>query len=265
MRRVVVIGIGTGNPQHMTVQAIEALNRLDAVFIPRKGESKADLAELRREICRRFISNPATRLVEFDLPARDPREPAYGKRVTNWHGGIADIYCNLLSNEDDNTTIGLLVWGDPSLYDSTLRILDNAAAKSDFAFEIKVIPGITSVQALAASHAIPLNDIGAPFVVTTGRRLREDGFPIGVDTALVMLDGECSFTRLKDATHYDIWWGAYLGMENEITLAGPLDRMANSIVTTRQQARARHGWIMDIYLLRRHSAPRVLSDAQRTP
>jgi precorrin-6A synthase len=252
MRRVIVIGIGTGNPKHLTMQAIGALNGLDAVFIPRKGESKADLAELRREICRRFLTNPATRLVEFDLPVRNPREPAYGKRVTDWHDAIADLYCDLIAAEADDATIGLLVWGDPSLYDSTLRILERVGAKAGFPFAIDVIPGITSLQALAASHAIPLNDIGAPFMVTTGRRLREEGFPTGTDTALVMLDGECSFTALADAARYTIWWGAYLGMENEITVSGPLDCTAEKIVRTRETARARHGWIMDIYLLRRN-------------
>ncbi len=45
MLKLLVIGIGAGNPEHMTVQAIGALNRADVVFLPRKGESKADLAE----------------------------------------------------------------------------------------------------------------------------------------------------------------------------------------------------------------------------
>ena len=55
-----------------------------------------------------------------------------------------------------------LVWGDPSLYDSTLRIVDQVAAMKTVAFELDVIPGITSVQALAARHKIALNRIGGP-------------------------------------------------------------------------------------------------------
>ena len=113
-----------------------------------------------------------------------------------------------------------------------------------------VIPGITSLQALTASHAIPINDIGAPFIVTTGRRLRDEGWPAGVDTIAVMLDGECSF-RSIDAKGVTIWWGAYVGMAEEIILSGPLSEMSDRIVATRAKARADHGWIMDIYILRR--------------
>lgn len=76
MRTLLVIGIGSGNPEHMTIQAINALNRADIVLIPRKGPSKVDLADLRREICQRFLSNPATRLIQFDLPVRNAADPS---------------------------------------------------------------------------------------------------------------------------------------------------------------------------------------------
>lgn len=251
MRRIVVIGIGTGNPEHMTIQAINALNRLDVVLIPRKGEAKADLAELRRDICKLSLSNAQTRIVEFDLPVRDADAPAYEAGVADWHDAIAGIYRDLFAAEPNDAAIGLLVWGDPSLYDSTLRILERVAERAEFAFETEIIPGITSVQALAASHAIALNTVGNPFTVTTGRRLRE-GFPEGTDTALVMLDGACSFEALNGAD-YDIHWGAYLGMKDEIVVSGPLHEVGETIRETRAAARTRHGWIMDVYLLRRKS------------
>ena len=99
-------------------------------------------------------------------------------------------------------------------------------------------------------HGIALNGIGAPFTVTTGRRLRDEGFPPGVDTCVVMLDGECSFRSL-DPTGLTIHWAAYAGMAEQITEAGPLAEAGPRIVAARAKARAAHGWIMDIYLLRR--------------
>ncbi|MFN3607320.1 MAG: SAM-dependent methyltransferase, partial [Cypionkella sp.] len=134
----------------------------------------------------------------------------------------------------------------PALYDSTLRI----AARLSPAPDIRVIPAVTSITAMTAAHAIALNDIGAPFTVTTGRQLRETGFPSGVDTAVVMLDGTCSFTALPPEG-ITIYWTAYAGMENEISIAGPLATAAPQIIAARESARAQHGWIMDIYLLRR--------------
>jgi precorrin-6A synthase len=65
-----------------------------------------------------------------------------------------------------------------------------------------------------------------------------------------MLDGECSFQSL-DPTGISIWWGGYVGMKEEITLAGDLAEVGPQIVTLRAEARAAHGWIMDIYLMRR--------------
>src|ERR1700754_2704637 len=50
MRKLLVIGIGAGNPEHLTVQAVDGLNRADVLFIPDKGATKNDLAELRRHI-----------------------------------------------------------------------------------------------------------------------------------------------------------------------------------------------------------------------
>lgn len=238
-----LIGIGTGNPDHLTLQAIKAINAADTILIPRKGEGKADLAELRLAICRDVLTNPATKIVEFDLPVRDEAILDYKARVEDWHDRIAGIWKAAIGQA---TKVALLVWGDPSLYDSTLRIAARLAPPE----RIQVVPGITSVHALTAAHGMTLNEIGAPFVVTTGRRLRDEGFPEGVDTAVIMLDGECSFQALAPA-NLSIWWGAYVGMAEEITLAGPLAETAQKIIETRAAARAAHGWIMDIYILRR--------------
>ena len=249
MIELLLIGIGTGNPDHLTLQAIKALNTADIVLIPRKGESKADLADLRRAICAEVLTNPATRVAEFDLPVRDSANPDYQAGVDDWHDAIARVWTDtILAEIGPHGRVALLVWGDPSLYDSTLRIAGRIAG--DLAVSVRVVPGITSLQALTAAHAIPINEIGAPFVVTTGRRLRDEGWPDGVDTIAVMLDGECSF-RTVPPEGVRIWWGAYVGMADEITLSGPLVEVAPRIIAARAEARARHGWIMDIYILRR--------------
>lgn len=242
-----LIGIGSGNPDHLTLQAIRALNACDLILIPRKGAGKADLADLRRRICADVLSQPVT-LAEFDLPGRDPATPGYLDRVNGWHDAIAARWAATLALHPAAQKVALLVWGDPSLYDSTLRI----AARLHPAPQITVIPGITALQALTAAHAIPINDLAAPVLLTTGRQLRDHGWPDGVDTLAVMLDGECSFQTLTlPAQAIQIWWGAYVGMPEQILLSGPLSDLAPTIVQTRATARAAHGWIMDIYILRR--------------
>lgn len=243
-----LIGIGTGNPDHLTRAAERAMNAADLILLPRKSAAKADLLDLRRMICARVLTRPV-RVAEFDLPARDADSP-YLDAVDRWHAAIADAWADAIATHLPlGGRVALLVWGDPSLYDSSLRIAERLRGRG-MAIGLRVEPGITSLQALTAAHAIPLNTLGAAVTITTGRRLRDHGWPDGADTLAVMLDGGCAFATLPPAG-IAIWWGAYLGMPQQALLAGPLAGTGAAIVARRAALRATHGWIMDIYLLRR--------------
>jgi precorrin-6A synthase len=252
MRDILIIGIGAGNPDHMTLEGIEALNRADVLFIPDKGAEKAGLRALREAICARFIRRRDYRTVPVAIPRRAEAGSDYRGAVDDWHADIAARYRALFETElKEGQTGALLVWGDPALYDSTLRIMERVAA-SGLALDWRVYPGISSVQVLAARHRIALNTIGAPVLITTGRRLAA-GFPADQDSVVVMLDGGEAFARI-DPEGLDIFWGAYLGTRDEILRAGPLSEIRAEIAAVRAQARTRHGWIMDTYLLRRRPA-----------
>ncbi|WP_299153335.1 precorrin-6A synthase (deacetylating) [uncultured Tateyamaria sp.] len=242
MIELFLIGIGTGNPDHLTGEARHAIAQADLFLVPNKGAGKSDLADLRTQIID-TVRGDAT-VAMFDMPVRDESKP-YLARVDAWHDEIAVIWADTIAQHPNARRIALLVWGDPSLYDSTLRI----AARLDPAPRITVIAGITSIQALTAAHAIPLNTLNGPVTISTGRQLRDHGWPDGCETLVVMLDGACAFQDLEGA--YDIWWGAYLGMEEQVLAAGRLPDITEQIIAKRAAARAAHGWIMDTYLLRR--------------
>lgn len=244
MHELHLIGIGTGNVDHVTFQGAQAIRDADLILIPRKGENKSDLAGIREEIIAKVTDVPP-RIVYFDIPKRRA-DDGYLRGVDDWHDAIALRWQQAMGEEPDAKRVALLIWGDPSLYDSSLRIASRLRPQP----EIKVVPGITALQALTAAHAIPINDIGAPYVVTTGRRIRDEGWPEMVSKVAVMLDGECSFQSLQ-MEDYQIWWGAYVGMPEQILVSGPLQEVAAEILETRTQARADHGWIMDIYLLQK--------------
>lgn len=252
MRRVLLIGIGAGDPEHLTVQAIKALNAVDVFFIVDKGDDKQDLVRLRKEICARYVENGSYRLVEVRDPERDRSASAYRAAVEDWRRRRADIYERLIQDELGEEGRGaFLVWGDPSLYDSTLAIVDEILARGNVAFELEVVPGISSIQALAAKHGVTLTRVGRPVQITTGRLLSA-GFPAEADDVVVMLDADCSFRQLADDEgEFDIYWGAYVGTEQELLVAGELSTVADEIERIRSEARARNGWIMDSYLLRR--------------
>ncbi|SPJ30155.1 precorrin-6A synthase (deacetylating) [Falsiruegeria mediterranea] len=239
-----LIGIGTGNPDHVTFQGAQAIREADLILIPRKGENKADLAGLREQIIAQVTETPPE-TAYFDIPKRRA-EDGYLRGVDEWHDAIALRWQDTIASHPQAKQVALLIWGDPSLYDSSLRIASRLTPYPT----TRVIPGITALQALTAAHAIPINDIGAPYVVTTGRRIRDDGWPEGTGKVAVMLDGECSFQSLEMSNFY-IWWGAYVGMKEQVLVSGPLDKVAAKILETRAKARADHGWIMDIYLLQK--------------
>jgi precorrin-6A synthase len=250
MRKVFVIGIGAGNPDYITVQAINALNEVDVFFVMEKGPDKEELVRLRREICERYIKDKSYRTIETPDPPRDRQAAAYEPAVRAWHERRAGLYERLIGEELGEDECGaFLVWGDPSLYDSTLRIIDRIIARGTVAFEYEVIPGISAIQALAARHRIALNRIGRSIHITTGRKIAE-GLPNNIDDVIVMLDADCSFKSIG-GSEIDIYWGAYIGTEDEILVAGNLKELTQDIERMRADAKARKGWIMDTYLLRR--------------
>jgi precorrin-6A synthase len=244
VRRVLVIGIGAGDPGDLTQRAVRALNQADVFFVMDKGSDGADLLALRREVCERYIDDPGYRTVAADDPPRGPD-------VALWHRQRADLYERLLRDELADGEVGaFLVWGDPAFYDSTLRILDQVAARNSVPFTVEVVPGISAPQSLAARFAVPLHGVGRPVHITTGRMLAARGWPAGADDVVVMLDGRCAFTAV-DPDGVTIYWGAYLGTPAEILLSGPLAEVGPRIVEARAAARARKGWMFDIYLLHR--------------
>jgi precorrin-6A synthase len=262
MRKISVVGIGPGDIEQITVQAIRVLNTVDVVFMADKGEGRADLTDLRREICERYITGRDYRIVTAADPPRD-REAgrnwetgrnraagAYRAAVADWRSQRAGQYADLIDSELGPDGHGaFLAWGDPAIYDSTLHVLDEVRAGGQVAFEVQVIPGISSIQTLAARHRVSLTRTGRPVHLTTGRLLA-GGFPGNADDVVVMLDAGCAFTAL-DEPDLDIYWGAYVGSPAEILVAGKAAEVGPVIAAARDAARRQHGWIMDSYLLRR--------------
>ncbi|HEY2237879.1 MAG TPA: precorrin-6A synthase (deacetylating) [Streptosporangiaceae bacterium] len=252
MTKISVIGVGAGDPRQVTMQAVDALNQADVFFILDKGQAKRQLLDVRRDILDRYVRDHPYRTVAIADPERDRTAAGgYPEAVADWRRRRADAYAEAITRElADGATGAFLVWGDPALFDSTLPILADLAARG-LPLDLEVIPGISSVSALAARHHIGLNRVGAPVTITTGRRLAGQ-WPPGADDVVVMLDSRDAYQRLSNE-NIEIFWGAYLGTPDEILISGPLSEVADQIAATRSEARQRKGWIMDTYLLRRPS------------
>lgn len=254
MKTLLIIGIGAGDPDYLTVQAIKALNRTDVFFLMDKGSAKDSLIGLRKTICERFIQGRDYRFVSADCPERLRDVADYRGSVVDLNQDKQQLFEGMIREQMADGECGaFLVWGDPALYDSTLRIVEEIVRNSAEEITYEVIPGITSLQALAARHKVCFNSIGQAFQVTPARRLAEGGFPEGLDSVLVMLDAQDSYRRFVDQDMH-IYWGAYIGTADEVLIAGPLSEVAETIRSRRAALREQHGWIMDSYLLRRNDA-----------
>jgi precorrin-6A synthase len=248
-RKVIIIGIGAGNPDFITIQAIDAMNRVDVFFIPDKGAEKAELSRVRRHIIDRYVRDRPFRMVEYRVPTRRRGSDSYEDTVAAWHAEIGQAYSQLILEKLGESEVGaFLVWGDPTLYDSTLRILQHLRASGGFELEYEVIPGISSIQALAAQHKVAINAIGRAVLITNGRELAE-GFPNNVDSVVVLLNADKAL-RTVDG-ELDAYWGAYVGTPEEILVSGKLKDIVDEIERIRSAAREEHGWIMDCVLLKK--------------
>ena len=251
MRRLHLIGIGAGHPDHLTVQAVRAVNDFDVLFVVTKGEETSELVEHRRAVVARHRQAGPYRTVELEDPPRPWRDAEdYRGAVARWRSQRVERWEAVLREGlADDECGAFLVWGDPALYESTLSVVAEIAARAVVGFHYDVIPGISSVQALTAAHRIPLNRVGRPVQISPARLL-SDGMPDGIDDVVVMLDAHTTFAEIP-GDGLEIYWGAFLGTPDEMLVAGPLAEVAAEIVRIRADAKRRKGWMFDTYLLRR--------------
>lgn len=248
--RIRILGVGMG-PQHVTPEVAAALRTVDYVLAAEKSDDDPLLA-LRRAIAQAHPGphGPAE-LVALPDPQRDRSTTlttgGYQGAVTDWHDARAAQYAAVL--RDRGGTAAFLVWGDPSLYDSTIRVVEKVRDLG-VDLEFDVLAGISAPQLLAARHRIVLHEVGRPVHITTGRRLQE-AVATGLDNIVAMLNPppeRLDFTGLDDWT---IWWGANLGADGERLITGRLGDVLPAIADARASAEAQAGWVMDVFLARK--------------
>ncbi|MFI5428322.1 SAM-dependent methyltransferase [Aeromicrobium sp. UC242_57] len=115
--KVLIAGVGMGL-QHVTSEVAQALRGADYVIAATKGPDD-ELLAARRVIADHF----GLEVVAVADPERDRKDPAdYPAAVKTWHEARVAAYEQVLRARGG--TAAFLVWGDPSLYDSTIRIVE---------------------------------------------------------------------------------------------------------------------------------------------
>ncbi len=247
-RRLTLVGIGLGHPDHLTLEAVHALQSASValVTVKRTGDP---LAAVRRDLLAHHA--PRLRVVEVVDPERDRSAAStsttsgYEGVVGDWHEARAQAWEQALLEHHDGDVV-VLVWGDPAFYDSTIRVVERVLARGAVAVDWSVLPGISALQLLAARHRVVLHEVGQPVHVTTERRLRE-AVEQGQRNVVVFLTSGTDLSGLDD---WQVWWGANLGAPSERLVAGRVADVADAIAAARAAAKAEAGWVMDLFLLR---------------
>lgn len=238
-RRVFVIGMGPGGFGQLTLDAVDAMNEVDVFLVGDHSDDAPDLVWLRSELIRRHVAR-AHRVITVLDPGRDHPPP------DDLDDARLATYGQILGGLSDDLTVGFLAWGDPVTYDSILRVVD--ALRSAHPLDVKVIPGVSAPQVLAAAHQIALD--GRAVHITTGPRLLSDYDP-GLGDVVVLNDPDLTCRGLaEEFPDLEIFWGAFLGTEDQVLANGPLRQVLPDLVDLRDKLQAHHGWLNDTYLLR---------------
>ena len=136
--RLYGVGLGPGDPELVSLKAARVLSEVHVIFVPKGGRESRALSIVRE------IVGGGKEVVELPLPM-------FGEDEEKWEEAASAIWERLSRGED----CAFAVEGDPLLYGTFAPILSVFRRRFP-EVEIKVIPGITSLSAAAASIPLPL-------------------------------------------------------------------------------------------------------------
>lgn len=145
MQTLIGVGIGPGDPELVTLKAVSALKNSDIVFVP-----VMDLAEQGRAetTVRVHLGSDRIRRLLFALNERENRS----RREAAWDAAAEVVAAAF---HEGAGTVAFATIGDPNIY-STFTYLAETVVSLLPEVEVQTIPGITAMQALAASSGTVL-------------------------------------------------------------------------------------------------------------
>jgi precorrin-2/cobalt-factor-2 C20-methyltransferase len=149
---LVGVGVGPGDPEHLTLKALAELRRADRVFVPETDTSSGGVGRAERIVS---AHAPAHRVQRLTFAMRDA-----DSRARNWDRAGEAIAAVTSRGE----TAAFATIGDPNLY-STFSYIVNTVRALQPDVEVRTVPGITAMQDLAARSGIVLAEGAEPVVL----------------------------------------------------------------------------------------------------
>ena len=134
------IGVGVGDPEMITIKAVNALKELDIVIVPDAGR---DFESTAYSIAKNYLKEDCT-IINMEFSMNPDIKKRQEERIKN--SKIVEKYLNTGKN------VGFLTIGDPMTFSTYVYLLENI---SDF-HEVETIAGISSFADMSSRFNLPL-------------------------------------------------------------------------------------------------------------
>lgn len=140
MNKFYGIGVGVGDPEMITIKAVNILKKIDIVLIPNAGR---DYTSTAYNIAKKYLKENI-KLVNVEFSMNPKLEERKKERKRN-----AEIVERYLK---ENKNVAFLTIGDPMVYSTYIYLLENISSK----YEVQTISGISSFSDISSRFNIPL-------------------------------------------------------------------------------------------------------------
>jgi len=140
------VGVGPGDPELMTVKARRILRQVPVVCVPK---SREDSGSYVLTIVAQVIDRQRQELLELVFPMIRDR----ARLAECWAAALKKIVTRLRAGED----VAFVTEGDPFIYSTFVHLY--ALVRQRYPqLPVKVVPGVSSINAAAAAAGLPLVD-----------------------------------------------------------------------------------------------------------
>ncbi|MFK4785280.1 precorrin-2 C(20)-methyltransferase [Fusobacterium sp. MFO224] len=140
MNKFYGIGVGVGDPEMITIKAVNILKKIDIVLIPNAGR---DYTSTAYNIAKKYLKENI-KLVNVEFSMNPKLEERKKERKRN-----AEIVEKYLK---ENKNVAFLTIGDPMVYSTYIYLLENISSE----YEVQTISGISSFSDISSRFNIPL-------------------------------------------------------------------------------------------------------------
>ncbi len=150
MGALTIIGVGPGDPELLTLKAVRVIRESKVIFVPKGRDDGSSLA---LSIVENAVSLAGKEIIEAYFPMRKTRAQGQDSELDQkWDATVKAIIDKINSGED----VVFITIGDPTIYSTYFYLHELIMERAPDA-EIRFVPGISSINASAATAGIALS------------------------------------------------------------------------------------------------------------